>query len=146
MSKSEKKRVIGKKSVSKNTKIKFGKRLKANYLVLNKLTTEQIKLWVKYQAKPVISRFKNGINGLANAIHLWNVRRNHKLPITQDWMRINQIPEPMLELLFNLPDDQLAEIIVDCPEIMSSICIGLSLELYERERFKNISNRRELHW
>ena len=44
MSKSEKKRVIGKKSVSKNTKIKFVKRLKANYLVLNKLTTEQIKL------------------------------------------------------------------------------------------------------
>ena len=44
MAKSEKKRVIGKKSVSKNTKIKFGKRLKANYLVLNKLTTEQIKL------------------------------------------------------------------------------------------------------
>jgi hypothetical protein len=44
MSKSEKKRVFGKKSVSKKTKIKFGKRLKANYLVLNKLTTEQIKL------------------------------------------------------------------------------------------------------
>jgi hypothetical protein len=70
MSKSEKKRVFGKKSVSKTTKIKFGKRLKANYLVLNKLTTEQIKLLVKYQANPVISRFKNGINGLANAIHL----------------------------------------------------------------------------
>jgi hypothetical protein len=44
MSKSEKKRVFGKKSVSKTTKIKFGKRLKANYLILNKLTTEQIKL------------------------------------------------------------------------------------------------------
>ena len=51
----------------------------------------------------------------------------------------------MLELLFNLPDDQLAEIIIDRPEIMSSICIGLSLELYERERFKSTSNRRELH-
>jgi hypothetical protein len=44
MSKSEKKRVFGKKQVSKTTKIKFGKRLKANYLILNKLTTEQIKL------------------------------------------------------------------------------------------------------
>ena len=42
MSKSEKKRVFGKKSVSKNTKIKFGKRLKANYLVLNKVTAESI--------------------------------------------------------------------------------------------------------
>jgi len=60
-------------------------------------------------------------------------------------MRIDTIPKSMLELLFNLPDDQLAEIIIDRPEIMSSICIGLSLELYERERFKNTSNRRELH-
>jgi hypothetical protein len=32
------------KPISKKTQIKFGKRLKANYLVLNKLTTEQIKL------------------------------------------------------------------------------------------------------
>jgi hypothetical protein len=44
MAQSEKKRVFGKKQVSKTTKIKFGKRLEANYLVLNKLTTEQIKL------------------------------------------------------------------------------------------------------
>ena len=146
MAQSEKKRVFGKKPISKKTQIKFGKRLKANYLVLNKLTTEQIKLWVKYQVKPVISRFKNGISGLANAIHLWSVKRSHKFLITQDWMRTSKFSESMLELLFNLPDDQLAEIIVDRPEIMSSICIGLSLELYERERFKNISNRRELHW
>jgi hypothetical protein len=44
MAQSEKKRVFGKKPISKKTQIKFGKRLKANYLVLNKLTTEQIKL------------------------------------------------------------------------------------------------------
>ena len=104
MSKSEKKRVFGKKPVSKTTKIKFGKRLKANYLVLNKLTTEQIKLWVKYQAKPVISRFKNGINGLANAIHLWSVRRSHKLLITQDWMRNIRA----IDILYLLEDDDLA--------------------------------------
>ena len=29
------------KPISKKTKVKFGKRLEANYLVLNKLTTEQ---------------------------------------------------------------------------------------------------------
>ena len=38
MAKSEKKRVEGKRPLSKKTKVKFGKRLKANYLVLNKLT------------------------------------------------------------------------------------------------------------
>jgi hypothetical protein len=38
MAKSEKKRVEGKKPLSKKTKVKFGKRLKANYIVLNKLT------------------------------------------------------------------------------------------------------------
>ena len=51
----------------------------------------------------------------------------------------------MLELLFNLPDEQLAEIVMEHPDVMQSICLGVSLELYERERFKNISNRRELH-
>jgi hypothetical protein len=38
MAQSEKKRVEGKKPLSKKTKIKFGKRLKANYIILNKLT------------------------------------------------------------------------------------------------------------
>ena len=38
MAQSEKKRVEGKKPLSKSTKVKFGKRLKANYIVLNKLT------------------------------------------------------------------------------------------------------------
>ena len=40
MAKSEKKRVEGKKPLSKKTKIKFGKRLKANYLVLDNLKTK----------------------------------------------------------------------------------------------------------
>ena len=121
MSKSEKKRVFDKKSVSKTTKIKFGKRLKANYLVLNKLTTEQIKLWVKYQAKPVISRFKNGINGLANAIHLWNVRRSHKLLITQDWMRNIRA----IDILYLLEDDDLASMRQDD---LRRLCTAITLD------------------
>jgi hypothetical protein len=50
----------------------------------------------------------------------------------------------MIELLFNLPDDQLAEIAIERPDILDSICLGVSLELYEREQQKNSSNRREL--
>jgi hypothetical protein len=38
MAQSAKKRIVGKKPLSKKTKIKFGKRLKANYIILNKLT------------------------------------------------------------------------------------------------------------
>ena len=60
-------------------------------------------------------------------------------------MRTINIPGSMLELLFNLSDEQLAEIVMERPDVMQSICLGVSLELYERERFKNISNRRELH-
>jgi hypothetical protein len=50
----------------------------------------------------------------------------------------------MIELLFNLPDDQLAEIAIERPDILDSICLGVSLELYEREQQKNSNNRREL--
>lgn len=42
----------------------------------------------------------------------------------------------MLELLFNLPDEQLAEIVMERPDVMHSICIGLSLELYSIEKTK----------
>ena len=38
MGQSAKKRIVGRKPLSKKTKVKFGKRLEANYLVLNKLT------------------------------------------------------------------------------------------------------------
>ena len=51
----------------------------------------------------------------------------------------------MLELLFNFPDEQLAEIVMERPDVMENICIGLSLELYEREKLESISNRRKLH-
>ena len=60
-------------------------------------------------------------------------------------MRTISIPGSMLELLFNLPDEQLAEIVMERPDVMENICIGISLELYERERLENISYRRELH-
>lgn len=60
-------------------------------------------------------------------------------------MKITNIPESMLELLFTLPDEQLAEIAMERPDIMDSICLGVSLELYEREKLESISNRRELH-
>jgi len=60
-------------------------------------------------------------------------------------MRIINTPNSMLELLFNLPDEQLAEIVMERPDVMENICIGLSLELYEREKLENISNRRKLH-
>ncbi len=60
-------------------------------------------------------------------------------------MRTISIPGSMLELLFNLPDEQLAEIVMERPDVMVNICIGLILELYEREKLKDTSNRRELH-
>jgi hypothetical protein len=60
-------------------------------------------------------------------------------------MRTINIPGSMLELLFNLPDEQLAEIVMERPDVMQSICLGVSLELYEREQLENISNRRRVH-
>ena len=50
----------------------------------------------------------------------------------------------MIELMFTLPDEQLAEIAMEYPEILNNICAGLSLELYEIEQKsksdKTISN------
>ncbi len=60
-------------------------------------------------------------------------------------MRTINIPGSMLELLFNLPDEQLAEIVMERPDVMQSICLGVSLELYEKEQLENISNRRRVH-
>ena len=60
-------------------------------------------------------------------------------------MKTIEIPGSMLELLFTLPDEQLAEIVMERPDLMHSICLGVSLELYEREKLENISYRRELH-
>lgn len=39
----------------------------------------------------------------------------------------------MLELIYTLPDDQLAEILIEQPLLMDTICIGVSMELYEIE-------------
>ena len=39
----------------------------------------------------------------------------------------------MLELLHALPDDQLAEILIEQPGLMKTICIGVAIELYEIE-------------
>lgn len=46
----------------------------------------------------------------------------------------------MLELMYTLPDDQLAEILIEQPLLMDTICIGVSMELYEiEERLKGVN-------
>ena len=40
----------------------------------------------------------------------------------------------MLELLDSLPDEHLAEILIEQPILMNTICIGVSMELYEIEK------------
>ena len=60
-------------------------------------------------------------------------------------MRSIEIPGSMLELIFSLPDDQLAEIAMEKPQLLHSICVGLTLELYEIERIKGSRNRRIVH-
>jgi len=49
-------------------------------------------------------------------------------------MRNIKIPNSMLELLYTLPDEQLAEILIERPILMKTICIGVAMELYEIER------------
>jgi hypothetical protein len=39
----------------------------------------------------------------------------------------------MLELLYTLPDEYLAEILIEQPALMKTICIGVAMELYEIE-------------
>jgi hypothetical protein len=60
-------------------------------------------------------------------------------------MRSIEIPGSMLELVFSLPDEHLAEIAMEKPQVLHSICIGLTLELYEIERIKSSSNRGIVH-
>jgi hypothetical protein len=48
-------------------------------------------------------------------------------------MRNIKIPNSMLELLYTLPDDQLAEILIERPILMKTICIGVAMELHEIE-------------
>ncbi len=44
-----------------------------------------------------------------------------------------KIPNSMLELLYTLPDEHLAEILIYQPTLMKTICIGVAMELYEIE-------------
>jgi hypothetical protein len=48
-------------------------------------------------------------------------------------MRSIKVPNSMLELLYTLPDDQLAEILIERPILMKTICIGVAMELHEIE-------------
>ena len=51
-----------------------------------------------------------------------------------------RVPNSMLELLYTLPDDHLAEILIERPLLMNTICIGVSMELYEIEKkFKGVN-------
>lgn len=59
-------------------------------------------------------------------------------------MRIIQPDTTMIELLFTLPDEQLADIMIEHPEIIQSMCIGLSLELQGSQNEKHSSYRRKL--
>ena len=49
-------------------------------------------------------------------------------------MRNAKVINSMLELLFTLPDEQLAEILIEQPILMNTICIGVTMELYEIEK------------
>jgi hypothetical protein len=54
-------------------------------------------------------------------------------------------PSSMLELVYSLPDEKWVDLILYNPEIVDSICLGLSLELQVLEHEKNSSNRRTMH-
>ncbi len=53
-------------------------------------------------------------------------------------------PSSMLELVYSLPDNKWVDLMLYNPEIVDSICLGLSLELQVIEHEKNPNNRREL--
>jgi hypothetical protein len=50
----------------------------------------------------------------------------------------------MLELIFDLPDDQLAEITMERPDVMKSICMGLTLELIEIEKIAKQKKKKKI--
>jgi hypothetical protein len=45
-----------------------------------------------------------------------------------------KIPSSMLELLHSLPDEHLAEILIEQPMLMKTICVGVTMELQEIEK------------
>jgi hypothetical protein len=59
-------------------------------------------------------------------------------------MKIIKAPDSMLELIFDLPDDQLAEITMERPDVMKSICMGLTLELIEIEKIAKQKKKKKI--
>lgn len=55
------------------------------------------------------------------------------------------IPNSMLELVYSLPDEKWVDLILYNPDIVQSICFGLSLELQALENEKNNNHWRTVH-
>jgi hypothetical protein len=51
----------------------------------------------------------------------------------------------MLDLVFSLPDDKWVDLMLYNPDIVHSICLGLTLELQALEYEKNSHNRGAVH-
>jgi hypothetical protein len=49
-------------------------------------------------------------------------------------------PDSMLDLVYSLPDEKWIDLILYNPDIVQSICLGLSLELQVLENEKNNNN------
>jgi hypothetical protein len=49
-------------------------------------------------------------------------------------------PDSMLDLVYSLPDEKWVDLILYNPDIVQSICLGLSLELQVLENEKNNNN------
>jgi hypothetical protein len=49
-------------------------------------------------------------------------------------------PNSMLDLVYSLPDEKWVDLILHNPDIVQSICLGLSLELQVLENEKNNNN------
>ena len=54
-------------------------------------------------------------------------------------------PNSMLDLVYSLPDEKWVDLILHNPDIVQSICLGLSLELQVLENEKNNNNWRTVH-
>ncbi len=54
-------------------------------------------------------------------------------------------PNLMLDLVYSLPDDKWVDLMLYNPDIVQSICFGLTLELQVLEHEKNSHNRGVVH-
>jgi hypothetical protein len=59
-------------------------------------------------------------------------------------MGITNYPNSMLELLFSLSDEALVDMAIENPEVLNSICMGVSFELHQIENNESSSNRRNM--